>query len=103
MPRSKDGYRIPPYKLRNPSAKHLRRNIRKMVMKWRSEWKGELLRGQLEVDTWIERLGDTGQSWEEANDFFNLWLAARGYSFETRFDVPWSFLWTDENPFSLAC
>ena len=30
---------------------------------------------------------------------FNLWLAARGYSFETGFDVPWSFLWTDDKPF----
>ena len=99
MPRSKDGYRIPPYKLRNPSAKHLRRNIRKMVMKWRSEWKGELLRGQLEVDTWIEMSGGTAQSWENANNLFNLWLAARGYSFETRCDVPWSFLWKDEKTF----
>ena len=70
-----------------------------MVMNWRSRWKCELLRRHREVDTWIQGSGGTGQSWEEANTFFDLWLAARGYSFETRLDVPWSLLWEDDELF----
>ena len=71
-----------------------------MVMNWRPRWKCELLCPQLEVDTWIKESGGSDQSWEEANTFFDLWLAARGYSFETGFDVPWSRLWDHDELFN---
>ena len=70
-----------------------------MVMDWRAKWKCELLCPQLEVNTWIKNSGGSDQSWEEANTFFDLWLAARGYSFETGFDVPWSRLWDHDELF----